>query len=262
MTEYEDRDGHGGGLRGKYDATAACLRANACGGRKDATRSQLRRCLKKRNNSKSKKKCAPLHFSCTTTTRRIHSTRRGQEGCKSHNFSQRVNSHSIVVFLWLCGHSLSIVVFVHVEKLLGDNMWASVCLSLSPSPSPSVSVCLSVCLSLSVSVCLSLSLTRRSHGVVQSLCPVAERIVAAVYLASPTLRSFRHSCSDRPPSLPAALVIALLYPASLRRSASSPGPNRPLSCMAMPVTSTPPFVFANLFSFVFSACVELRHRRP
>ena len=53
---------------------------------------------------------------------------------------------------------------------------------------------------------------------------MAERIVAALYLGSARLRSFRHSCSGRPPSLPAALVIALLYPASLRRSAFSPGP--------------------------------------
>ena len=66
----------------------------------------------------------------------------------------------------------------------------------------------------------------RFYAPLKALCPVAERIVAAVYLASATLRSFRHSCSGRPPSLPAALVIARLYPASLQRSASSPRPNR------------------------------------
>ena len=78
---------------------------------------------------------------------------------------------------------------------------------------------------------LLLSLTRRSQGVVRSrterenltgqliprssqgLVPCGRQIVAAVYLASARLRSFRHSCSDRPLSLPAALVIALLYPA-------------------------------------------------
>ena len=58
---------------------------------------------------------------------------------------------------------------------------------------------------------------------------------------------------------PAALVIAFLCPASLRRSASSPGPNRPLSCTAMPVTPTPPLVFPYLFSFLsLSVCLCLR----
>ena len=89
---------------------------------------------------------------------------------------------------------------------------------------------------------------------------------------------FRHFCNDRPPSLPAALVTARLYPESLLRSASRPGPNRPLSCMALPVTPTPPVAFPCVFSFVFSACAAagpvswavssltsngwLEHRRP
>ena len=44
----------------------------------------------------------------------------------------------------------------------------------------------------------------------KALCPVAERTVAAVYLASALLRSFRYTCSGRPPSLPAALLIPRL----------------------------------------------------
>ena len=44
----------------------------------------------------------------------------------------------------------------------------------------------------------------------KALCPVAEKTVAAVYLASALLRSFRYTCSGRPPSLPAALLIPRL----------------------------------------------------
>ena len=91
---------------------------------------------------------------------------------------------------------------------------------------------------MSVSVCLSVfdSVFTRSGSVPNSanegsragadyvplkdLRPVAERTVAAVYLASSMLRSFRHSCSGRPPSLPAALLIVRLNPASLRRSSA------------------------------------------
>ena len=119
---------------------------------------------------------------------------------------------------------------------------------------------------------LSLCLTRCSRGVVlsrtvqqrkqgscapphsQGLVPMAEKIVATVYLASATLRSVRHSCSGRPPCLPAALVTARLYPASLRRSVSTPAPNRPLSSEEMLVTLTPPFAHPNLLVFVRSAC--------
>ena len=54
--------------------------------------------------------------------------------------------------------------------------------------------------------------------------------------------------------LPSALLIARLYPASLRRSVSSPGPNRPLSCMEMPMTPIPPFAFPYVFALVRSAC--------
>ena len=67
----------------------------------------------------------------------------------------------------------------------------------------------------------------RLHLPLKALCPVAERIVAVVYLASAMLRSFRHSCRGLPQSLPSALSVALLQPASYRRSASSSGPNRP-----------------------------------
>ena len=92
------------------------------------------------------------------------------------------------------------------------------------------------------------------HVPLRVLCPVAERTVPAVYLASAVLRSFCRSCSGRPPSVPAALLIARLYPASLRRSMSNPGPNRPLRCREMPVTSTPPFAFSYLLVFARSAC--------
>ena len=149
------------------------------------------------------------------------------------------------------------------------------CLSqnFSLQVSVSVSVSVSVCLCLSVSV-FDATFTRSGsvpngrrkltgqlalHSS-QGLCPVAERIVVAVYLASATLRSFRHSCSDCPPSLPAALVIARLYPASLRRSASSPGPNCPLSCMAFPVTPNSSFRFSVfvLLSFLCLCCSRCR----
>ena len=125
------------------------------------------------------------------------------------------------------------------------------------------------CLSLPLSLSLSLSLTRRSQGVfrckresrasahcvpLKALRPVAERTVAAVYLATAVLKSFRHFCSGRSPSLPAALLIARSYPASLRRSTSNPGPGRAMSCREMPVTPTPPFAFPCLFSLARSAC--------
>ena len=88
----------------------------------------------------------------------------------------------------------------------------------------------------------------------RSLCRVVERIVAAVHLTCAALRSFRHSCSGRPPSRPAALLIARLYPASLQRSVSSSGPTRPLSCKETPVTPTHPFALPCLLAFVRSAC--------
>ena len=52
------------------------------------------------------------------------------------------------------------------------------------------------------------------------------------------------------------VVIARLYPASLRRSASSPEPNRPLSCMALPVTPTPLSVCLSVCLSVLSVCLS------
>ena len=88
-------------------------------------------------------------------------------------------------------------------------------------------VCVCVFVFVSTSVSVSDSVFTRSGSVqncatatsahyvpLKDLCPVAERTVAAVYLAIATLRSFRHSCSGRPLSLPAALLIARLDPAS------------------------------------------------
>ena len=111
----------------------------------------------------------------------------------------------------LC-QSLSLFVGLSVTKRCQN--------TLSLSLSVSVSVCRSVCLTLSVSlsVCLCLCLcvfvfdpvftrnvsvpsrkgkegqgwcTSRSS---QALCHVAERVVAAMYLARVGLRNFRHSC--------------------------------------------------------------------
>ena len=70
---------------------------------------------------------------------------------------------------------------------------------------------------------------------------VAERIVAAVHLDSATLRSFRHSCSGRPPSLPAALLMARLY--TRGGECVQPGPNHPLSCKEILVTPIAPFPY-------------------
>ena len=77
-----------------------------------------------------------------------------------------------------------------------------------------------------------------------------------MYLASATLRSFRHSCRGRPPSLTAALVIARLYPASLQRSVSSPGPKRPLA-----PTELHGYAHDSYPSFRFSIFVFLRFLR-
>ena len=70
------------------------------------------------------------------------------------------------------------------------------------SDSVSVSVSVSVAVAEAVAVAVSNGRCEKgrasAHYVpVKALCPVAERIVAAMYLASALLTSWRHSCSGR-----------------------------------------------------------------
>ena len=67
---------------------------------------------------------------------------------------------------------------------------------------------------------------------------MAVRIVAAVYLASAMLRNFRHSCSGRPPSLPAALLIARLNSTSMRGSSVHVCVSVGVSCLGAGGTAT------------------------
>ena len=136
-------------------------------------------------------------------------------------------------------------------------VFRQLCRHPSPVLAPCWLVCQCLCLYLCLCLCLCLCEWSRAKGragahhvPLKSLCPVAERIVAAVHLASGTPRSFRHSSGGRPPSLPAALLPL----ASLRSSESSPRPNLPLSCKEMPLTPTPHVPFPHLLVFVRSAC--------
>ena len=95
---------------------------------------------------------------------------------------------------------------------------------------------------------ISLSLTRRSQEEVRSR---TERENLSGREDCRSSVSGQCKTQEFSPLLPVVTVHRL---SSLRRSASSPGPKRSLSCMAMPVTPTPPFAFPYLFSFVFSAC--------
>ena len=131
----------------------------------------------------------------------------------------------------------------------GRGLSVCLCVSLRVCLCACVSVCRSVCLSvcLSVSLCVSVfdaaftksgsvpSGRRKMTGQLtlhssQGLVPCGREVCRSIVFGQLNSWEFRHSCSDRPPSLPAALVTARLYPASLLRSASRPGPNRPLSC--------------------------------
>ena len=126
---------------------------------------------------------------------------------------------------------------------------------------------LSVSVFVSLSLSVSLSPTWRSEGMVQPRTAQERQGECALRSSQglapwprgcrgAALRSLRHSCKGRPPSLPAALLIARLYPASLRRSASSPGPNRPLSRREAPVTPTPPL--PRPYSLLSSVLLVLR----